>query len=118
MYPWPARVKLSDVLGTVPATLTVWDHPHVPDQPTGPTAVIAVTRVLPADVACPYARTEADVWVFTGLTDGPDAYDALDQLLAAVLATFDTSGIRWTEANPGVWNTTHPAYRITTEVYA
>jgi uncharacterized protein YggE len=115
--PRTAREHVAAALSSVP-DLRVWAYPHTPDQPTSPTVVLAVQRVVPADVACPYVRTELDVWLFTQATTDAPAWDALDDALATVLDALDAAGVRWTEASTGVWNATHPAYRITTEAYA
>lgn len=117
MDPRNARRAVAAALSGIP-DLRVVPSPAAPDQPQGPTVVLAVSRVLPADVACPYARTELDAWLVTGKTADTVAYDELDDALAVVLDAFDAHGIRWVDATPGVWNNTHPAYKIATEVYA
>lgn len=117
MDPRTAREHVATVLGNVP-DLRVWPHPHVPDQPVGPTAVLVVSRVAPADVACPYARTELDVWLFTGATTDAPAFDDLDDALAEVLDVFAAHAVRWTEAAAGTWDNTRPAYRIAVEAFA
>lgn len=117
MNPKDARERVAAALAGIPYTkVAAW--PHAVDQPAGPTAVIVVTGVKPADVACPHLRTELDVWLFTGMTTDQAAYDALDLLLADVLDALDANGIRWTDATSGVWRDTHPAYRIAVEEYA
>lgn len=117
MDPRPAREAITTALGSIPA-LRVWSWPHVPDQPTTATAVLAVTAVRPADVACPHARTDVDVWLFTAATTDAPAYDDLDDALSSALSALTAAALTWTEATAGVWNGTHPAYRIAVEVYA
>jgi hypothetical protein len=115
--PRNARAAVAAALSSI-TDLRVIPYPLGPDQPTSPTVVVVVTAVRPADVACPHARTELDLWLFTQATTDEPAYDALDDALPPVLAGLVAAGITWTEATAGVWNSTHPAYRIATEVYA
>lgn len=94
----------------------VHDYPRAVDQPVRPFLVLAPTRVVPADVACPTTRVQLDVWVVTQHTDHGTAADPLDALLDQVLDALDAAQVRWTDAEPVIYRDTHAAYRVAVEV--
>ena len=95
--------------------VTVYGFPRIIDQPTKPTVVLLIDGVRSPDVACAVPIVELIAWAVTPLTEPGPADDALDTLLGDVLTALDALGIAWTRADHGVWNTTHPAYKIALE---
>ena len=116
------QAALESVVATLRAGMgedvDVVDDLRTPEQLSRDRVWVLVTRMLPEDVACPWARTELLVESVSRLTAaaGAESVRGTNELGDAVVAVLESAGIRWTTAEVFVLDDSYRSVRLTVEV--